>query len=123
MMLGNGEERAGLGKGREDPSGFLPAAVWQVLPLPVTQRVSPALDVGGGTMHFGNTGQEFQETYLEVCNGHAVIAKGRVGRRSHQVWVSRSLGGLAGFPSVAFAVLTKKSFPISRGIQSKRNNK
>lgn len=93
MILDNGEERAGLGKGRGEPSGFLPAAVWQVLPLPVTQRVSPALDAGGGIMHLGNTGQEFQETYLVVCNGHAVIAKGRVGQRSHQVWVSRAFGG------------------------------
>lgn len=68
-MLDNGEERAELGKGRGDPLGstcpntlssllLFPAAVWQVLPLLVTQRVSPALGVGGGITHLGDTGQE-----------------------------------------------------------------
>lgn len=121
-MLDNGEGRAGLGRGRGDPLGFLPAAVWQVLPLPVPQRVSPALGVGGGITHLLNTGREFPETYLVVCNGHAVIVASRVGQRSHRVWVSRALGASAGFLSVAFAVLTKKGFPINKGIRRKRSN-
>lgn len=55
MRLDNREQRAGLRKGKR----VSPAAVWQALPLPVTQRVSPTLGVGSRIEHLSNTGRRF----------------------------------------------------------------
>lgn len=47
----------GRGKGKGAPSGVSPVAVWQALPLPVSQRGSPALGIGSRITHLPNTGQ------------------------------------------------------------------
>lgn len=62
--LENGEEGAGLGKGRGAPSGLSPDAAGRALPLPVTQRASSALCVGGGTTHLPNSGWDSRKREL-----------------------------------------------------------